>query len=346
MKYFSQTIALLAILFSTSCAKDSINNRIQRANKIAEKSGFQRNNVTAKSFKILTFSKITDYTKPLSIFIEGDGFAWKTRYIISQNPTPKNPIGLKLAAIDQSPNILYIARPCQYVDILQEKHCQNKFWSRSRFSDVVLKDINIVIDKFVQDYEFTKVNMYGYSGGGAIAVLIASRRNDVRSIRTVAANLNHKHLMKFHQLSPLSDSLDAIDVAQDVSKTWQYHLLGGKDKIVTNESSMSFINKAKEHNSEGVNFAIVKGATHRDYSWPKEWVKSFNEEKMETNNSKLAEVNKVEVKAPEETTKKEENNKVVDATKAVEEVKENKPVKTIIKRSRVYKLIKGVKTLF
>ena len=32
----------------------------------------------------------------------------------SDNPTPVNPMLLKLATMDKRPNIVYIARPCQY----------------------------------------------------------------------------------------------------------------------------------------------------------------------------------------------------------------------------------------
>ena len=35
------------------------------------------------------------------------------------------------------------------------------------------------------------IHLIGYSGGGAIAVLTASRREDVLSVRTIAANLDH-----------------------------------------------------------------------------------------------------------------------------------------------------------
>lgn len=320
MKNLSHIIAIFAIIFSTSCSQNSVHNRIKLADKIAKKSGFQKAEISTKDFKFLTFSRITDQNKPLSVYIEGDGFAWKNKYTISHNPTPKDPISLKLAAIDENPNILYIARPCQYVDLEQEKNCHNRFWTASRFSKRVVKNVNLVINKFVQDFGFKKVNMYGYSGGAAIAILIASKRNDIRSIKTVAGNLNHKYLMKFHKVSPLYNSLDAIDVAQNVAQTWQYHLIGGKDKIVTRKASLSFINKAKKYNNKRVNFGVVKEAPHRYKNWPEEWAKTF-------------------VKKSEKTVKVKRVAKKVEKRVKVK----NKPKK---RKSIIYKLKKGVKKLF
>lgn len=268
-------LALSAILFSTSCTSGSLENRIKLANQIAKDSNLTKDEIKAKDWTFLTFSKITNPKKPLNVYIEGDGFAWKNKYTISLNPTPKNPMSLRLAAIDQAPNILYIARPCQYVDLNEERNCDDKFWTGSRFSKEVVHDINRVINKFTQDYKFNRVNLYGYSGGAALAVLTASERKDVRSIKTVAGNLNHKALMMHHGVTPLYDSLDAIDVAENVAHIWQYHLIGGKDKTVTKESIMSFVDKARHYNIKRVNFGIVEDAGHRYKNWPKEWAKTF-----------------------------------------------------------------------
>jgi dienelactone hydrolase len=168
---------------------------------------------------------------------------------------------------------LYIARPCQYVDLAKEKNCDNKFWTGSRFSQKVINDTNRVINKFIRGSKLKEINIYGYSGGAAIAVLIASKRNDIRSIGTIAGNLNHKALMKFHKVTPLKDSLDAIDVAKKVSKIKQYHLIGGEDKVVTKDVIMSFISKSQKYSAKGINFKIINGAGHRYRNWPNEWAK-------------------------------------------------------------------------
>ncbi|MBD3796273.1 MAG: hypothetical protein IE887_00755 [Campylobacterales bacterium] len=50
------------------------------------------------------------------VYIEGDGIVYKTRYLISEDPTPIDPLGLKLMLSDPSDCKAYIARPCQYID--------------------------------------------------------------------------------------------------------------------------------------------------------------------------------------------------------------------------------------
>ncbi len=55
-------------------------------------------------------------SRVLTIYIEGDGLAWISRSIISPDPIPINPIGLKLALQHtQHKVVAYLARPCQYV---------------------------------------------------------------------------------------------------------------------------------------------------------------------------------------------------------------------------------------
>ena len=48
------------------------------------------------------------------VYIEGDGYAWATTTDPSDDPTPINPLALRLAAVDDAPNVLYLARPCQF----------------------------------------------------------------------------------------------------------------------------------------------------------------------------------------------------------------------------------------
>ena len=40
--------------------------------------------------------------------------SWVDRFTPSSNPTPTNPLAFKMALVDESENIIYLARPCQY----------------------------------------------------------------------------------------------------------------------------------------------------------------------------------------------------------------------------------------
>ncbi|MFP4386937.1 MAG: alpha/beta hydrolase, partial [Alphaproteobacteria bacterium] len=107
-----------SLLISNCAALDTLESRRQAAHDIAATNHLQAQTITTPLFTFTTFQKITNTNAPLSIYIEGDGLAWIKRTRPSGNPTPTNPVALRLAASDNiSQNIIYIARPCQYTPI-------------------------------------------------------------------------------------------------------------------------------------------------------------------------------------------------------------------------------------
>src|SRR5690606_20881722 len=149
----------------------------------------------------------------------------------SANPTPTDPIGLKLAAADKNSNILYIARPCQYSDLESKNNCQNKFWSNARLSEVVIDSVNEAITQYTAKYNIRKINLYGYSGGAAVGGLVATHRKEVKSSATSAGDLDHNTLASLHQVSPRDESLKPIDFADQVKQSTQLHSAGEQDRI-------------------------------------------------------------------------------------------------------------------
>lgn len=258
-------IVIFTIFLLSSCM-NNVDNRIKYANEIAGSNHLKKRILKTSHFPLLTYSKISNSKLPLRVYIEGDGFAWRNRYTISFNPTPKNPVSLKIAAADKNPNVLYIARPCQYVKYQFDKLCNNKYWTGARFSKEVVDSTNEIIDKFVKKYQFKEVNLFGYSGGAAVAVIAAAKRDDVSLIGTVAGNLNHKLLMNIHQVTPLNDSLDAIDFARQVKDIEQFHLIGAKDKIVPAKVIMSFANRVNLLGGKA-KFKIINDANHQYDKW-------------------------------------------------------------------------------
>ena len=97
----------------------------------------------------------------LTMYIEGDGRSWMSRYQLSRNPTPINPIALRLAAIQSEQqvgeNIAWIGRPCQYQPIKEDVNCTSKHWSSHRFSEKVAQSTNSAIDQLVQKSGATSV---------------------------------------------------------------------------------------------------------------------------------------------------------------------------------------------
>jgi len=267
LKYF-----ILFFLFSLSCCanKNSVNNRRKYAEELVLNSKLERFVIKTKNFSLLSYIHINDPSNNnLNIYLEGDGFAWKNKYTISDNPTPTDPIALKMAVLDKSPNVAYIARPCQYVDLKIDVNCQPKFWSQSRFEKTVIDSISEAIDEIIKQYnQIEHINLYGYSGGAAVAILVAKSRDDIKSIITIVGNVNHTELTNLHRVTPLYDSLNPADFIKDIENIPSYHIAGEKDKIIPSYIIKDFVIKINQSNKKCAQFKEVKGATHEFEKWP------------------------------------------------------------------------------
>lgn len=146
----------------------------------------------------------------LTIYIEGDGLAWRSRTRPSDNPTPIDPLAFKLAIKHPKGNATYLARPCQFSDH-QEKSCTQKYWTDARFSEEVINPTNHAIDQLKKRFQAKELILVGYSGGGAIAALITAKRDDVKHLITIAGNLDHRSWTDKHHLSPLTGSLNPAE---------------------------------------------------------------------------------------------------------------------------------------
>lgn len=175
----------------------------------------------------------------LAIYIEGDGFAWLTGSTPSADPTPRDPLALRLALAHPAGNAAYLARPCQYVDAAQTG-CAQRYWTEERFAPEVVEAMNIAVDALKARFGAQRLTLVGYSGGGNIAALLAARRNDVARLVTVAGNLDHAAWTSHHRVRPLTGSLNAADVATKLADIPQAHFIGGRDKVVPPELARSW----------------------------------------------------------------------------------------------------------
>lgn len=259
MKILKILLFLLIIFIFTSCSRYSIENRINTANNLAVKNNLVQKDINSDKFIFRTYGKFTDVNKSIKIYIEGDGLAWIDRKTISTNPTPINPIALKFASRDNSPNIFYISRPCQY-NLESNKACHKKYWTNRRFSAEVIDSFNEVIDSLKKEYNFKNIQLIGFSGGAAIVTLVASKRDDIIKITTIAGNLNHKLLHQIHNVSQIPESLNPINIAYKISNIPQVHYIGEKDKIITIDIVNSYIEASQS--SKNIKAIVIKDATH------------------------------------------------------------------------------------
>ena len=271
MKKLPYTIILL-IVMTLTCGCSTMPlfmGRSSIADDIANKAGFSEEYVKAGGFTLLTYQKFNRLSDKISIYIEGDGRAWETKHKLSDDPTPSNPVALRLAAVDPADNIVYIARPGQY-SASGLPDCESMYWSARRFAPEVVESMDRAIDIMKEKSGAKYLELVGYSGGGAIAVLITARRSDVVALRTVAGNLNTNVFCSYHHVSLLNGSMNPLDVAREVTHIPQRHFVGLKDKIVPFGIAESFVKIEGDKDDERI--TVVDGVSHND-DWAKRWRK-------------------------------------------------------------------------
>jgi pimeloyl-ACP methyl ester carboxylesterase len=235
---------IVASLFISACSTvPAVPERITNAKQLAAQAGFKESVLSNGQFDLVVFSKSSKQAnKVLVIYIEGDGRAWKTASLPSDNPTPTNPLALRLAIQDPRPAVAYLARPCQFV-ALPSRGCSEKLWTNARFSTAVIENMNEAVEKLKRQYSASELVLIGYSGGGAIATLIAAKRTDIKSIITVAGNLDTDAWVKLYRLEPLSESINPASVARSIRNIPQIHYVGAKDDVIPPAMSQSFLQK-------------------------------------------------------------------------------------------------------
>ncbi|HAX91257.1 MAG TPA: alpha/beta hydrolase, partial [Rhodospirillaceae bacterium] len=136
-----------------------------------------------------------------------------------------------------------------------------------RFAPEVIASVDQTITALVGKNMTPTIDLVGYSGGGAVAVLVAAQRRDVRSIRTIAGNLDHEAVNALHEVSRMAGSLNAIDVAGRVATIPQIHFSGSADDIVPSSVAQRFLERAA---SPCVRTETVRGASHEE-GWHVVW---------------------------------------------------------------------------
>ena len=267
---FSFEIASLALAMAVlaGCAtlSSALDPRIA-ADEIALKSRFVKESISIQNFTLVAYSRLESLGQPLVVYIEGDGRAWLSKNHLSDDPTPVHPLVLQLAALDSSQNVAYLARPCQYTS---DEPCDSSYWSNKRFSEEVIASMNQAVDRLKLEAKAKEIHLIGYSGGGAVAVLVAARRNDVASLRTIAGNLDHEAVNHYQGVSSLNGSLNPMDYAAKVSAIPQEHLVGTKDKVIPVFIAKEFAKKA--NNPLCVKITEVPEASHTS-GWIEVWLK-------------------------------------------------------------------------
>ncbi|WP_319584072.1 hypothetical protein [uncultured Pseudodesulfovibrio sp.] len=213
---------------------------------------------SGKYFDLVGYERGTGTT--LRVYIEGDGLAWRTRNRPSLDPTPHNPIGLTLASTDSNDAVLYLARPCQYVQGEQRRNCYTPLWTSARFSEPVIAEMNGFLDQAKARAHASRLKLLGYSGGGCVALLLAERRDDVDAVVTVAGNIDHAFWTQWHKVSPLRNSLDPMRDKAALLRIPQLHIVSRDDSVMPPAIAEHYVSQLG--NPDSIRIITVEGVDH------------------------------------------------------------------------------------
>lgn len=255
-RYLVFSLCLLAL---ASCSTPP-----QRLDAIAQDYGFERAVVQSERFEHTVFRNFTTTrSTTLSVYLEGDGSPWVMRYIQLSDPTPRKPLMLNLMALDHQP-ALYLGRPC-YNGFADAPECDARLWTSARYSSTVVRSMLSVLSAEIKRLGVTEVHIYGHSGGGTLAMLLAEHVPEVTRIVTLAGNLNTDGWTELHGYTPLYTSLNPIRrpaLSEDIE---QVHLVGQTDVNIPPRLVRAWI--ARQKNTTGV---VLDGVNHT-CCWKQLW---------------------------------------------------------------------------
>lgn len=227
-------IALVLLSELAGCTDFSPQARRDKAQGVAEQAGWVRKDLQEQHFTLVTYRPAAlarSQSAVLTIYVEGDGLAYSEPGLASDDPTPLHAVALELALRHPAAAVAYLARPCQFQQTLPPQ-CRQAYWTARRYSPEVVEDMAQAVEQLKAEAMAKQVVLVGYSGGGAIAALVASRRHDVARLVTVAANVDTEAWVRLRQLQPLAGSLNPADQAQMLQSVPQLHFVGGRDRVV------------------------------------------------------------------------------------------------------------------
>ena len=135
---------IILFLLITSCTSQNIDQRIDYIKEL-NNTEFKKF-IHQNSFAIYSLQKINN-NQEVVVYIEGDGLSWIDRFTPSSDPTPTDPLAFKLALIDNSENIIYLARPCQYE---WSNNCNKDVWTVAQYSSTVLNSYKEIINQGIK----------------------------------------------------------------------------------------------------------------------------------------------------------------------------------------------------
>ena len=246
-------LALLSITVLHACATP-----VSQLRTFATDNRFTEIEVKAGGYSLAVFQNEKadiDQSKVLNVYLEGDGSPWMFRTIVMRDPTPRRPLMLALMSLDTQPAI-YVGRPC-YNGHHDDDGCESNLWTFGRYSVTVIDSMASAIRALAKRRGATDIRLYGHSGGGALAMLLAARLPMVSRVVTLAGNLDTDAWTRHHRYTPLFSSLNPARQQPLAESVSQWHFVGTADGVIPPELVRESI--MRQPQAEG--FALT-GFTH------------------------------------------------------------------------------------
>jgi hypothetical protein len=237
----------------------------QHFNDVANELGLYPYKLNSHQFQHILFENniLAGPSDTLHVYIDGDGTPWERNRWISDDPSARNPLILRLMIQDTMPSIL-LGRPCYY-GLNNSPGCENKYWTSHRYSKEVIQSMSQALNIWLAKHKFTQIVLIGYSGGGSIAILMADKIKKTKKVVTIAANLDVKAWSKFHGYSKLKNSLNPSDEVKLKTGIQQFHFAGTDDNVVP-----PFIIKKYAENQKNSKYYQFDDKDH-GCCWEEEW---------------------------------------------------------------------------
>jgi pimeloyl-ACP methyl ester carboxylesterase len=269
---------LLAVALSLAAfACTGIPSPAQRrgfADSLAQREGWHAITIRAGPLDLVAY--VPDRSangRSLTVFVEGDGLAWIGDVGPSSDPTPREPVGLRMALLHPEGNAAYLARPCQYIGA-RASGCPQRYWTDGRFSPEVIDATGRAIDALEERFGADRLTLVGYSGGGAVAALVAARRGDVERLVTIAGNVDPAAWARLHRIPALGGSMSPADEVAALHGIPQWHFAGARDSNVPPELALGFAGRFPENERPIVE---VEAAFDHHCCWASAWPRLCSE---------------------------------------------------------------------
>jgi pimeloyl-ACP methyl ester carboxylesterase len=194
--------------------------------------GMRREVVAGTGFQHVLFRHNAGLSGTWHVYVDGDGTPWDAR-APAEDPTPRNPLVLRLMARDTAPGI-YLGRPC-YHGLAGTAPCSTAAWTAQRYSEAVVSSMAAALERALAGTSHDRLVWFGYSGGGVLAMLLAPRFEATTDVVTVGANLDIDAWADLHGYARLAGSINPARQPSLPGHIRQRHYAGAADRVVPKE---------------------------------------------------------------------------------------------------------------